>query len=140
MDKKSDNFLNKPIVSEAISVLMSIGSPIILIFILVVCCQPDPTKKAAKDMEAKQLALVERSRNNVALMLKDPASAKFRNSYFSLALIGGKEIPVTCGEVNAKNSFGAYTGYERFIAPATGISYLESQISNFDTLWKKMCY
>lgn len=35
--------------------------------------------------------------------LKDGETAKFRNQW---------EL---CGEVNAKNSFGAYTGFQRYI-------------------------
>jgi hypothetical protein len=43
--------------------------------------------------------------------LKDPDSAKFKNLSIS------KKYPwIICGEVNAKNSYGGYVGYERFIA------------------------
>jgi hypothetical protein len=39
--------------------------------------------------------------------LKDPASAQFRNTY-DFAYFGGRMV---CGEVNAKNGFGGYTGF-----------------------------
>lgn len=44
--------------------------------------------------------------------LKDPDSAKFQNLRIA-DFDGGK---VVCGEINAKNSYGGYVGYKRFIA------------------------
>ncbi|MDX4056709.1 hypothetical protein APA82_31855 [Pseudomonas aeruginosa] len=55
----------------------------------------------------------------VANMLKDPESAKFNGSFFMPD--GGNEQLKSghvCGYVNAKNSFGAYVGNRRFVAPA----------------------
>ncbi|WP_282270036.1 hypothetical protein [Stenotrophomonas sp. PS02298] len=40
----------------------------------------------------------------------DPLSAQFRN----LSIARGKEKVRLCGEVNAKNAFGAYVGFRRF--------------------------
>ncbi len=42
----------------------------------------------------------------VAAELRDPSSAQFRN------IMEGTEV--ACGEVNAKNAFGAYTGFREF--------------------------
>lgn len=47
----------------------------------------------------------------VAQQLKDPDSAKFRNLE---AFDGEQGRVVVCGEVNAKNSFGGYTGFQLF--------------------------
>lgn len=44
--------------------------------------------------------------------LKDPDSAKFQNLRIT-DYDGGK---VVCGEINAKNSYGGYVGYKRFVA------------------------
>ena len=44
--------------------------------------------------------------------LKDPDSAKFQNLRIA-DFDGGK---VVCGEINAKNSYGGYVGYKRFVA------------------------
>ena len=44
--------------------------------------------------------------------LKDPDSAKFKNIRM-MDYDGGK---VLCGEINAKNSYGGYVGYKRFVA------------------------
>jgi hypothetical protein len=43
--------------------------------------------------------------------LKDPDSAQFRNTYLSRK----SGTPVTCGEVNSKNSFGGYSGFKLFL-------------------------
>lgn len=56
----------------------------------------------------------------VRAQLKDGDSAKFRNLYvkkqFSGQYVGNKFVNdvATCGEVNAKNGYGAYTGFRRF--------------------------
>ena len=44
--------------------------------------------------------------------LKDPDSAKFQNLRIA-DFDGGK---VVCGEINAKNGYGGYVGYKRFVA------------------------
>lgn len=49
---------------------------------------------------------------------KDPESAQFRDATWF-----NKDDPskgVYCGSVNSKNSFGAYTGFERFIVDLSG--------------------
>ncbi len=47
--------------------------------------------------------------------LRDPYSAHTRNLYVKKFSDG----MVVCGEVNAKNALGAYTGYTKFAAGAT---------------------
>lgn len=42
--------------------------------------------------------------------LKDPDSAQFRNLWVRNT---GKDY-VVCGEINAKNSYGGYVGYQQF--------------------------
>lgn len=65
----------------------------------------------------------------VKAVLKDPGSAQFKESRGS------------CGYVNSKNSFGAYTGYQRYVAIANGIVSLENETKSdtFETLWSEMC-
>lgn len=55
----------------------------------------------------------------VAEMLKDPGSAQFRNvkTYASVKDQAAGRDSVrnrVCGEVNGKNSFGAFSGFQRF--------------------------
>lgn len=49
--------------------------------------------------------------------LKDPDSAKFRHS--KLILMDGSATSPYCGMVNAKNSYGGYTGYSIFFVGVT---------------------
>lgn len=44
--------------------------------------------------------------------LKDPSSAQFKN-FRLVDFAGGK---LACGELNGKNSYGAYTGFTPFVA------------------------
>lgn len=59
--------------------------------------------KEKQDRLLKEKEEIKAIENKVRYDLKDGDSAKFRN------IIGG------CGEVNAKNSYGAYTGFSRFV-------------------------
>lgn len=52
--------------------------------------------------------------------MKDPASVMFRN-------VGSRE-GIVCGEINGKNAFGAYVGFQRFISdPHTGEALLDPE-------------
>ena len=44
--------------------------------------------------------------------LRDPASAEFRNVSYRQANTGAH---VVCGEVNGRNGFGGYAGFQQFI-------------------------
>lgn len=48
--------------------------------------------------------------------LKDPNSAEFQN----LRIANYNNGKVVCGEINAKNSYGGYVGYKRFVAGISG--------------------
>lgn len=50
----------------------------------------------------------------VAGMLKDPESARFQGLY-GMQRAGHPEVTSICGEVNAKNSYGGYAGFSRFV-------------------------
>ena len=69
--------------------------------------------------------------------LLDPDSATFRNSRISWM----RRVPVLCGEVNAKNDAGAYSGSQRFISGAT-VRLYEREIgrADMDRLWQALCY
>lgn len=73
---------------------------------------PPPPVVEAKPFKSNprqaQKALVDGKRA-VTNSLKDPESARFRN----LKSSGGLFL---CGEVNAKNSMGGYTGFKKFYA------------------------
>jgi hypothetical protein len=64
----------------------------------------------------------------VASQFKDPESTQFRKETFD------KANGVMCGEVNSKNSYGAYAGFKRFIAKKTeylGLSTFVEDIGSF---------
>ena len=57
-------------------------------------------------------------RQLITSRLKDPESTKFRNEK-------RHKTGYVCGEFNSKNSYGAYTGYIRYVAKGPDISYTE---------------
>jgi hypothetical protein len=84
----------------------------------------------------KQAAWVSNGREKIKEQLKDPESATFRNVHF----YSGGGVPVVCGEVNARNAFGGYTGFERFVSAGSVISATESQVDGgLDKVWDKFC-
>lgn len=74
--------------------------------------------------------------NTIRQELSDPSSAQFRTVH-----LGASEVrPVAvCGEVNAKNQFGGYVGYRRFmvIGNATVFEHPEEQATYFSDTWGK---
>lgn len=88
---------------------------------------------------AGQALLVQMGRDAVKARLKDPDSADFRNvGYYS----GGEtEGAAVCGEVNSRNSFGGYTGFERFVA-AGNAAFFESDTNDGrfgPDVWDRLC-
>lgn len=87
--------------------------------------------------DTRQQVWILETQDGVRQRLKDPSSAEFRNSRF----VDFEGIPIVCGEVNGKNSFGAYGGFQHFIASGTELAFLENDMeaSEFRTAWNKMC-
>jgi hypothetical protein len=80
---------------------------------------------------------VQFAKDSLTRSFKDPGSVQFRGLFVS-----GKALHVLCGEVNGKNSYGAYVGFRRFYA--TGKSMLDSIESPserfvFERMWPSMC-
>jgi len=63
---------------------------------------------------------VENAKKVVADRMKDPESVKFRN----LKTIKDDGLRLLCGDVNAKNSYGAYIGYAPFVSNPVGFVYI----------------
>lgn len=73
---------------------------------------PAVITKQAISLSARQRQLVEAE---ISYDLKDPSSARFRGLRAEQRqLDNGNTSVFVCGEVNAKNSFGAYVGYRPF--------------------------
>ena len=92
------------------------------------------------DDVSKQGLWIIKSKEGIKKRLKDPDSAKFRDVRF----YSGSPVPVVCGQVNAKNALGGYSGFERFIASGENesIAFLASDIEagdSIDNAWKKLC-
>lgn len=80
------------------------------------------------------------SQQSIRARLKDPDSAEFRNVRF----YSGSGQPVTCGEVNSKNGFGGYTGFQQFIASGTvaNLAFLQSDMTTsveWANSWNRFC-
>lgn len=61
---------------------------------------------------------IPKARQPVQALMRDPASAQFRNERIAS---GG----VLCGEVNSKNAMGGYVGFKKFISMGSSANYLE---------------
>jgi hypothetical protein len=61
---------------------------------------------------------VERAKKVVAEAMRDPESTKFRD------VVAYTKNGV-CGEVNAKNAYGGYVGYKKFIVTTNGTIWVE---------------
>lgn len=86
--------------------------------------------------ETRRQAWIVKGQDAVRQKLKDPESASFRKAAFS----NKSGSPVSCGEVNSKNSFGGFTGYQRYVsAGSADLTFLEEEVEDFDALWVKMC-
>lgn len=84
------------------------------------------------------------AQEDVAQSLKDPSSAQFRNMQFVASKddTGSNNSGYVCGELNGKNSFGAYVGFERiyvrveaeprWVIPLLGLSYSTSDFFKVD--------
>lgn len=91
----------------------------------------EAAKKRKRDDEVTEIKMQRLAREFVKANLRDPESAQFRNQR------GG------CGEVNAKNSFGGYPGYRRFIAASKELVFIEGENglsgAEFQTVWDRVC-
>ncbi|MGB3749433.1 MAG: hypothetical protein WA961_14635 [Rhodanobacter sp.] len=99
---------------------------------------PEPAH-AARSEKNKQFLWIEESKDAVRGALKDGDSAKFRNVIFHRTADG---LPMVCGEVNSRNGFGGYGGFELFIAAGhKGIVVLQEQMAaaEFVKTWKQLC-
>lgn len=78
------------------------------------------TVETALQAGQTEAQIVAAAQETVADSLKDPESARFRG--VAIKTYNGNRI--VCGEVNAKNSYGGYVGYEPFVAGFTSSTLL----------------
>lgn len=90
-------------------------------------------------------ASIEASKEAVRSVMKDPYSVRFEDVEYNEAPGAAGYDNFVCGQVNAKNSYGAYTGFRRFYVNAgtagafVGQPVIEVEDSNFDELWSRYC-
>lgn len=98
---------------------------LVLISLIVAMCSF--SEKSNNDKQKEAFTILN-SQEAVKTKLKDAQSAEFKN------------MKGMCGEVNAKNGFGAYTGFKRYVASGE-IVVIEGQIdqSEFNKVWHEIC-
>lgn len=90
------------------------------IFIAALCALGFVAQAKAGGAQDKAIAaLVAQYQGMLTASFKDPDSAKFRNlKGFAIDGVDPAKAITLCGEVNAKNSYGAYVGFEAFVSTA----------------------
>lgn len=87
---------------------------------------------------ASEAEIVISGKRAILNKVKDPDSVIFKDVFHNYT----QEIGVVaCGRFNAKNSFGAYTGYTRFISSGK-TTFIEGQNNTnppFPKLWRMAC-
>lgn len=95
---------------------------------------------------------IDYGKKRIASLMKDPESAQFDSVTFHQTSEGEGEpyIGYVCGYVNAKNSFGAFTGKKAFIVKTkitndgksiatSDVVMDDGQVNNFQTLIDQRC-
>lgn len=101
------------------SKLALIFAVVVFLYILFEILKPNATKNESSHEEQrvsnqnKAGALLAYSQLEIKKSAKDPDSVEFRGEQIHSNTDAGA---VACGEYNAKNSFGSYTGFKGFVA------------------------
>lgn len=74
------------------------------------------------------------ARAKLRAISKDPDSLQFRNERVSRT-----DSTITCGEMNGKNSFGAYVGFRRYIVSTGTILIDDGKQPRFNEAWATFC-
>lgn len=91
---------------------------------------------AKKISQKETVNLIVTGQNAIKGKLKDPSSAKFSNDFTNYY----SGIGYYCGLVDAKNSFGGYSGLTKFVSDGTPSgSYLQDDLSDFNDYWSLRC-
>lgn len=94
---------------------------------------PQPNVRAANTPVVQNTSYILLHQNKIKARMNDPESAQFRNVYVS-------SLSLVCGEVNAKNGFGGYTGFQRFISGGE-LQFVETDMAagEMDKSWPQFC-
>jgi hypothetical protein len=79
------------------------------------------------------------AQNAMKASLRDPDGVKYEDVDAYRVEVDGTVIGYAfCGRMNAKNGFGGYNGFERFVAGPTMVG-TEETVSGFDKVWTRLC-
>ena len=100
------------------------------------CGDSSSTAASSEPSETEMMSRYQvMSKNKLEESLRDPGSAKYEDVAAHRVSSGGY---VFCGKINAKNGFGGYTGFERFIASPVIVG-TEGTVDGFDDVWTEFC-
>lgn len=106
---------------------MRFGAFAILFAAILAGCQSSPSATSASVRPPAEAIpykltppMIEKVKAAVARLLKDPESARFNSPFVASKTPKGITV---CGFVNAKNSFGGYTGDKPFLVGGDGDSF-----------------
>jgi len=106
-------------------------------FLLIFAAHAESQDAYDKTTDSKKIGWMQKGMEAAKAKLKDPVSAQFRGVYFHQGTDG---IPMTCGEVNSKNGFGGYGGFQKFVsAGKSDLTFLQEQVSDFASVWSRFC-
>lgn len=106
--------------------------------------QAEETKAQQDSAEAAEKAAVQVEVDKFKAVLtsrfKDPSSAQFK-SVVAYGIAKPLRISFMCGQVNAKNSYGAYIGFKRFFMIGTASYDIEDSKNQYviDQMWPTTC-
>jgi len=91
-------------------------------------------KTAEQKQREEAAALTSLGEKYVREKVLEPSQAQFRNQF-----VGKGGAP--CGEVNAKDAFGAYIGFQRYISVARDLTLLAQDVApaEFEAQWRQLC-
>lgn len=97
--------------------------------------RPKTEKELAREQRNREMDTVFFAKKSVKSLLKDADSAKFKDVVYQ-----NHVVPVACGYVNSKNSFGAYGGFKMFVSSGTpDMTFVEEGVEDFHNVWNKFC-
>jgi hypothetical protein len=80
-----------------------------------------------------------KAQDAVAAKMMDPNSVQFKD--LAHYIVGEKKLDAVCGSYNAKNAYGGYVGFRKFMVIA-GVTMLRKDdvtAKYFDGLWDDTC-
>jgi hypothetical protein len=91
-------------------------------------------------LSAQALTIRAHLEDAVKERMKDADSAKFRSERMYWSDDQAHPVMSLCGEVNAKNSYGGYTGFRGFISTGDGRIFFEDDTpSGWSAVWSSWC-